>query len=49
MHTTIRRLSPRSGIKRLLLCLLSLAATGQTVSPTFTLTGDLLAFSLDGN
>jgi glucose dehydrogenase len=42
----IRRPSRRSGVTRLLLCLLALAAlapaaTAQSVSPTFTLTGDL--------
>lgn len=46
MHTTIRRPSPRFVITHLLVCLLSLAAlapaaSGQSVSPTFTLSGDL--------
>lgn len=46
MHTTIRRPSLRFVITRLLVCLLSLAAlapaaAGQSVSPTFTLAGDL--------
>lgn len=42
----IRRPSPRFGITRMLICLLSLATlapavAAQSVSPTFTLTGDL--------
>lgn len=46
MHTTILRPSLRFVITRLLLCLLALAAlapaaAGQSVSPTFTLNGDL--------
>lgn len=46
MHTMIRRLSFNLCVARLLLCLLALAAlahdaAAQSVSPTFTLTGDL--------